>query len=123
MIAIGAQTYANPEALRLMRRDCMSEHLLLDGRVMVSWHKGRSNREQRRSFLRDRSFSVPSLIDRVLAMTARLIPHASASERNGLFLYAGVQGTGARAVRLLPGYLDRPVTSSRFVERHDLSRA
>ena len=27
MIAIGAQTYANPEALRRLRRDCMSEHL------------------------------------------------------------------------------------------------
>src|SRR3546814_1989297 len=36
MIAIGAQTYTNTEALRLMRRDCMSEHLLLEGRVMVS---------------------------------------------------------------------------------------
>ena len=65
MIAIGAQTYANPDALRLLRRDCMTEHLLLDGRVVVGWHKGRANREQRRSFLRDRSFSVPRLIDRV----------------------------------------------------------
>ena len=46
MIAIGAQTC--PQALRLLRRDCMSEHLLNpDGRVVVSWHKGRSNREQR----------------------------------------------------------------------------
>jgi hypothetical protein len=36
MIAIGAQTYANAEALRLLRRDCMSEHLLLDGRVLVT---------------------------------------------------------------------------------------
>ena len=118
MIAIGAQTYANPEALRLLRRDCMSEHLLLDGRVVVSWHKGRSNREQRRSFLRDRSFSVPYLIDCVLAMTARLVPHASAGERSGLFLYAGVQG-GTRAVRLLAGYLTA-VHVRRFVERHDL---
>lgn len=57
MIAIGAQTYANAEALRLLRRDCMSEHLLLDGRVLVTWNKGRSNREQRRSFLKDKSFS------------------------------------------------------------------
>jgi hypothetical protein len=56
MIAIAAQTFANPEALRLMRRDCMSEHVLLEGRVVVTWTKGRSNRPQRRSFrsLRDR---------------------------------------------------------------------
>jgi hypothetical protein len=65
MIAIGAQIYGNPEALRVLRRDCMSEHLLLDGRVVVGWRKGRANREQRRSFLRDRSFSVPHLIDHV----------------------------------------------------------
>jgi len=118
MIAIGAQTYANPEALRRLRRDCMSEHLLLDGRVVVGWRKGRANREQRRSFLRDRSFSVPHLIDRVLAMSARLVPHAMASERDRLFLYAGIQG-GTRAVRLFPDYL-AGVHVHRFVERHGL---
>jgi hypothetical protein len=69
MIAIAAQTFANPEALRLMRRDCMREHVLLEGRVVVTWTKGRSNRPQRRSFLRDKSFSVPNLIERVLALT------------------------------------------------------
>ena len=58
MIAIGAQSYANPEALRHLRRDCMNEHLLLDGRTVVTWSKGRSNRQQRRSFLRDKSLSV-----------------------------------------------------------------
>jgi hypothetical protein len=76
MIAIGAQTYAMP-ALRLLRRDCMSEHLLLDGRVLVTWSKGRSSREQRRSFLKDKSFSVPTLIEQVLAMTAALIACAA----------------------------------------------
>jgi hypothetical protein len=40
MIAIAAQTFANAEALRHLRRDCMSEHLMLDGRVVVSWSKG-----------------------------------------------------------------------------------
>ncbi|MGC8733274.1 MAG: hypothetical protein ACP5RC_13605 [Halothiobacillaceae bacterium] len=44
MIAIGAQTYANAEALRHLRRNCMSEHMLLDGRVVVSWRKGRATR-------------------------------------------------------------------------------
>jgi len=67
-----------PEALRHLRRDCMNEHLLLDGRTVVTWSKGRSNRQQRRSFLRDKSLSVPNLIERVLAMTAPLVPHAPA---------------------------------------------
>jgi integrase len=118
MIAIGAQTYANAEALRHLRRDCMSEHMLLDGRVVVSWRKGRATREQRRSFLRDRSLSVPNLIDRVLEMTARLVPHVSASEHERLFLYAGIQGA-TREIKLVPDYL---VSSHvrRFVERHNL---
>jgi hypothetical protein len=77
MIAIAAQTFANPEALRLMRRDCMSEHVLLEGRTVITWTKGRSNRPQRRSFLRDKSFSVPNLIDRVLALTELLLPHVT----------------------------------------------
>ena len=121
MIAIGAQTYANPEALRLLRRDCMSEHLVLDRRVVVSWRKGRSNREQRRSFLRDRSVSAPNLIDRVLAMTERLVPHVPARERSGLFLYASVHG-GTRAVRQIPNYL-ATAHVRRFVERHELRGA
>jgi integrase len=118
MIAIGAQTYANAEALRHLRRDCMSEHMLLDGRVVVSWRKGRATREQRRSFLRDRSLSVPNLIDRVLEMTARLVPHVSPGERDRLFLNAGIQGA-AREIKLVPDYLVSAHVR-RFVERHKL---
>jgi len=81
MVAIAAQTFANPEALRTMRRDCMSEDLLLEGRVHVTWHKGRAGRVQRRSFLRNRSMSVPNLIDRVLTLTAPLVPHAPPNDR------------------------------------------
>lgn len=117
MIAIGAQTYANTEALRLMRRDCLSEHLLLEGRVLVSWHKGRAGREQRRSFLRDKSFSVPALIEQVLAMTERLVPHAPVRERDRLFLTGIIQGS--RATGLIPDYLASKLTR-RFVDRHGL---
>jgi hypothetical protein len=90
MIAIAAQTFANPEALRLMRRDCMSEHVLLEGRAVITWTKGRSNRPQRRSFLRDKCFSVPNLIDRVLALTEPLVPHVPSSARELLFLSGNV---------------------------------
>ena len=117
MIAIGAQTYANAEALRMLRRDCMSEHLLLEGRVLVSWHKGRAGREQRRSFLRDKSFSVPALIDQVLALTERLLSHAPQRDRDLLFLTGGVQAS--RTVGIIPGYLAASLTR-RFVQRHKL---
>jgi hypothetical protein len=120
MIAIAAQTFANPEALRLMRRDCMSEHALLEGRTVVTWTKGRSNRLQRRSFLRGKSFSVPNLIDRVLAVTDPLVPHVSSGERDRLFLCGVV--VGSRYLGVIP---DGVVTSHvrSFAERHDLRSA
>lgn len=117
MIAIAAQTFANPDALRNLRRDCMSEHLMLDGRVVVSWSKGRATRPQRRSFLRDRTLSVPNLIDRVLALNEVLVPHAPAAERDQLFLCGEVMAT--RRVVLIPGHL-LSVHVRRFVKRHGL---
>jgi hypothetical protein len=120
MIAIAAQTFANPEALRLMRRDCMSEHVLLEGRVVVTWTKGRSNRPQRRSFLRDKSFSVPNLIDRVLALTEVLVPHVPSGERELLFLCGNV--IGSRSVGVISSDLMREHVRS-FVERYGLKAA
>jgi integrase len=118
MIAIGAQTYANPEALRLLQRDCMSEHLLLDGRTVVRWHKGRSTREQQRSFLKSKSFSVPALIDQVLALTERLVPHAPKGDRTSLFLTGMV--SSSRAIGVIPNYMATKLTR-RFVARHGLA--
>ncbi|RST21983.1 site-specific integrase, partial [Streptomyces sp. WAC04770] len=92
-------------------------HLLLEGRVLVSWRKGRAGREQRRSFLRDKSSSVPVLIDQVLAMTERLVPHTPRRDQNYLFLTGMIQGS--RRVGVIPGYLATKLTR-RFVERHGL---
>jgi hypothetical protein len=120
MIAIAAQTFANPEALRLMRRDCMRDHVLLEGRTVVTWTKGRSNRPQRRSFLRDKGLSVPNLIDRVLALTEPLLPHVASGERDRLFLCGVV--VGSRYLGVIP---HKVVTSQvrLFVERHGLKDA
>lgn len=117
MVAIGAQTFANPDALRNFGRDCMTEHVLFDGRVLVSWGKGRSNRGQRRTFLRDRDLSVPNLIDRVLALTAPLVPHSPAEDREKLFLAAGVL-----TWRRIGMPLDHAVVEQvhLFAERHGL---
>ena len=95
----------------------MNEHLLLDGRTVVTWSKGRSNRQQRRSFLRDKSLSVPNLIERVLAMTAPLVPHAPAPDRDRLFLVDSMNNR--RTVLLIPNYLVEAHVR-KFVRRHSL---
>ncbi|WP_292293758.1 site-specific integrase [Mesorhizobium sp.] len=117
MIAIGAQSYANPEALRELRRDCMGDHLLLDGREVMTWSKGRSNRVQRRSFLRDKSLSVPNLVDQVLEMTAPLLPYVPSQDRERLFLVATI--SGARTIKLIPDYLMSKHVRF-FAQRHGL---
>lgn len=95
----------------------MSEHVLLDRRTVVSWLKGRSNRPQRRSFLRDRSLSVPNLIDRVLALTTGLIAHAPEKDRDHLFLCGAM--AGSRHVGVIPSYqMARHVRF--FAKRHGL---
>ncbi len=119
MIAIGAQSFANPEALRLLRRDCLTDHPLLDGRVVMTWYKGRATRHQRRSFLKSSSFGVPALIDRMLLLTAPLIPHVPAHERDHLFLVGQVMAS--RSVTQVPYYLI-PKYLVAFVQRHNLVR-
>ena len=89
-IALSIQTAGNPDALRLITRDCQVAHPLDEHRIIVEWAKPRAGakvkRAQRRSFDRRRRYAAPNLIDRLLAMTAPLVARASRQERNRLFL-------------------------------------
>jgi hypothetical protein len=119
MIAIGAQSFANPEALHDTRRDCMGEDLVIARIVHVTWPKGRASQVQRRSFLRDRGMSVPNLIDRVLALTAPLVPHAAPEHRDRLFLTVVRRGPRRSPNRVAPAPC-RSEWVHRFVARHGL---
>lgn len=121
VIAIGAQTFANANALLGFSRDCVGEHPLFDNRAIVAWRKGRATKLQRRSFLRDKSLSPPRLIEQVLALTARLVAHVPASERDRLFLYASMHGKG-RHIGALNGNTALQQIE-RFVADHDLKGA
>jgi hypothetical protein len=89
-IAIAIQTAGNPDALRLIARDCQVAHPLDEHRIIVEWAKPRAGakvkRAQRRSFDRRRRHAAPNLIDRLLAMTAPLVSRASRQDCNRLFL-------------------------------------
>ena len=117
MIAVGAQTFANPEALRNMRRDCVTDHIFLEGRVHVEWAKGRARQIQRRSFLRDRRLSVPNLIDRALEITEPLVCKVSSGDADRLFLVGGI--LTSRQVRLIP-HCEVVEHVKSFALRHDL---
>jgi hypothetical protein len=89
-IAIAIQTAGNAEALRLVDRDCIEPHPLIEHRTMIDWQKGRAGhlfkRAQRRSFDRRRRYAAPNLIDKLLKMTAPLAARAPVSEKDRLFL-------------------------------------
>lgn len=86
LILIGADTFANADALRLFRRDCVRPDPLFEGSYLVRRHKGRSTGEQQRQLSGTAPSSVPRLIERLLALTERLVPHAPHDEQERLFL-------------------------------------
>ncbi|MCA1444657.1 hypothetical protein I6F07_31680 [Ensifer sp. IC4062] len=89
-IALSIQTAGNPDALRLVTRDCQVAHPLDEHRIIVEWAKPRAGakvkRAQRRSFDRRRRHAAPNLIDKLLAMTEPLAARASRQDRSRLFL-------------------------------------
>ncbi|MBA4090275.1 MAG: site-specific integrase [Sphingobium sp.] len=88
-IALAIQLAANPDPLRLIRRDCLVAHPIDDNRVLVEWlkHKTAPNPKiQRRSFDVRKSRSAPRLIEMLLAMTEPLIPHVPDPDHERLFL-------------------------------------
>lgn len=89
-IALAIQTAGNPDALRLITRNCQVAHPLDEHRIIVEWAKPRAGakvkRAQRRSFDRRRRYAAPNLIDRLLAMTAPLASRARRQDQNRLFL-------------------------------------
>jgi hypothetical protein len=101
-LAIGVQTAANPDALRLITRDCLVPHPLDEHRAVIDWAKPRAGgtvrRPQRRSFDRRHQHAAPNLIDKVLMMTAPLVAHATPSERSRLFLIRGYGPVGVKVI-------------------------
>lgn len=97
-IALLIQTAANAGPLCQIKRDCLVPHPLDQHRVMVEWTKpragGKVKRMQRRSFDNRRPYSAPRLIEKLLAMTAPLLPHVEPSQRDRLFLHRFLQTTG-----------------------------
>jgi hypothetical protein len=118
-ILIGADTFANSDALRLFRRDCVRPDPLFEGSYLVRWHKARSTGEQQRQLSGRSPSSVPRLVERLLVLTERLVPEARADERQRLFLCRlrmGTRRSGVVADHALLG------ACRRLVARHNLRR-
>lgn len=122
-IALAIQLAANPEPLRIIRRDCLVPHPIDEDRMMVEWLKrktGKNPKLQRRAFDRRRPRSAPKLIEMLLEMTAPLVPHVPIEERDSLFLVrfmAGAPLRGRPHVAGLPSMDAITDAVARFVRR------
>ena len=99
-VALAIQLAANPDPLRVIRRDCLVPHPIDDDRVMVQWLKRKTGyrpKIQRRSFDRRRPRSAPRLVEMLIEMTQPLIAHAPIDEQACLFLVRYVVGAPHRA--------------------------
>lgn len=62
-LALAVQLAANPEPLRMLRRDCLVAHPLEEEMVVVDWSKlragAKTKRAQRRAFDTRRPYAAP----------------------------------------------------------------
>jgi len=85
-LAILIQTSGNPMALLRARRDCIVEVPLRPELERIVWDKERACREQAPDFPRDKAWSAPNIVRRLLLLNADLRTVASASDADALFL-------------------------------------
>lgn len=129
-ISLLIQTAANAGPLRRITRNCLVAHPLDQHRVMVEWTKpragGKVKRMQRRSFDTRRPYAAPRLIEKLLAMTAPLVPHAATSERQCLFLHRFLMTRGRLERSHSAGVINMATLRSamlRFYERQNAAIA
>jgi len=125
-IVLLIQTAANAGPLRQIKRNCLVPHPLERDRIMVEWVKpragGKVKRMQRRSFDNRRPYAAPRLIEKLLAMTAPLLPHVEPSKRDRLFLHRFLMTKGRLEREHHAGHIAQATLRSamgRFHERHD----
>lgn len=88
IVYVASRTFFNAEALLGADRSAiLTAHPLLEERKVVRVAKGRAGKLQRRSFDARRTQSVPNILERVLKLTAPLVPHAQGNLGKRLFLF------------------------------------
>jgi hypothetical protein len=105
----------NPEAIAELHCDCLQPIPLLDDRELLVWTKARAGELQRRSFRSTDSFEPPTLVREILEWTRRVRPHASAVDRNRLFLLRA-----NNHVTALSAALAKNLVLTGFLARHHL---
>ena len=116
-IAILAQTGGNPMAIQNLKRDALRDDILRSDRKRIVWEKLRSHSEQSADFGTRRPRSAPNLIEILLSLNASLVPFATASHKDKLFLAMTKQGDVQ-----VPCYQLFHLMLDAFIVRHKLPK-
>ncbi|MFG6464169.1 hypothetical protein ACG04Q_21550 [Roseateles sp. DXS20W] len=117
-VAIVVQTSGNPQSILTMSRNCIAAHPLRTDLERVVWEKPRSGKEQHAEAPVGRKWSAPSLIRRLLALNANLLPATPPQHRERLFLAYPLVGKSPA----IPSSSLLHILVNEFAERHGLPR-
>ena len=85
-LLIMIQTAANPMALMEIKIDCLTGNPLDEHSADLEWFKGRASRTQKLTLMRAGNYSVPSLIELIVKMTAPIRHLAPSADKELLFI-------------------------------------
>ncbi|MEJ1935049.1 hypothetical protein WDZ92_33035, partial [Nostoc sp. NIES-2111] len=86
LLAIIAQTFGNPDAIKEAKEGCIGNHPIRSDLERITWKKGRAGSEQVSDFPRGKKWSAPELIRRLCILTADFRPSVPKADRDKLFI-------------------------------------
>lgn len=116
-VAVVAQTSGNPDAIKLLSRDCIHQHPLRSDLERIQWVKKRAGCEQFSDFPAGRRWSAPSILRRLMKLNEPILGLCRSMHANKIFISYSHAGRNAKTS-------DKNVflnELSSFIETHGLA--
>lgn len=85
-VAVVAQTSGNPDAIKILARDCIHQHPLRSDLERIHWIKKRAGREQFSDFPVGRRWSAPAILRRLMKLTEPILYWCGPAHVNKVFV-------------------------------------
>lgn len=95
-VAVVAQTSGNPDAIKILSRDCIHQHPLRSDLERIQWIKKRAGREQFSDFPAGRQWSAPSILRRLMTLNEPILSWCGPAYANKVFVSYCVAGRKAK---------------------------
>lgn len=85
-VAVVAQTSGNPDAIKMLSRNCLHRHPLRSDLERIQWIKKRGGREQFADFPTERKWSAPAILRRLMKLNEPLLSLCGPAHIDKVFL-------------------------------------